>query len=479
MDPAVAAKSPERTARSCRQGIARAFERLAHLGFRELDRCQKARAAGRTDRDCTTLDPGERRSTPYRRWEYRTKQIVTARCPLDTLARETFPLKEFGADLFAGDPQQAVPAVGDTIHASAVALQVTPASAAARATGSGDEACLAGVASARSAIATATMGSALRCQRRLDRSAASFGPLDPSCEATPADAVVRDAAGGIAAACRGVSGPESGACTTLTGCVVDSATATGITLARLAFGVCGNGEIDGDEQCDDGNQIADDGCDRCTAPVCGNEKVEAGEQCDDGNPIANDGCTNCLLSVCGDGIVDVGVEACDDGNTTPLDGCTDCQSDPVACSTAGVVATVRMDFDPSFLIAGMRVRIRYDPAVLAMPGSLVGSAINQRVRNLTGATGSFGAADRDLLPSEEAPDGVDDTLQTIFAVSTDQIPPGPYVEIRFDCLAADARASQLTCLIDDVTDPFLNPISAEDVADTVNCSIELATAPEQ
>jgi len=70
--------------------------------------------------------------------------------------------------------------------------------------------------------------------------------------------------------------------------------------------------------------------------VCGNGRVEGGEQCDDGNRFAGDGCTTTCLTepgyrcagapsactaVCGDGIRSFS-EFCDDGNTTPGDGCS-------------------------------------------------------------------------------------------------------------------------------------------------------------
>src|SRR5262249_31303397 len=58
--------------------------------------------------------------------------------------------------------------------------------------------------------------------------------------------------------------------------------------------------------------------------VCGNGKVEVGEQCDDGNQVACDGCApTCRLERCGDGIAECG-EECDDGaaNGTPGSKCT-------------------------------------------------------------------------------------------------------------------------------------------------------------
>jgi cysteine-rich repeat protein len=87
--------------------------------------------------------------------------------------------------------------------------------------------------------------------------------------------------------------------------------------------ICGNGIVTAPEQCDDGNLIDGDGCDsNCTLTGCGNGIVTAGEQCDDGNLIDGDGCdSNCTPTGCGNGIV-TGSEQCDDGNTASNDGCT-------------------------------------------------------------------------------------------------------------------------------------------------------------
>ena len=58
--------------------------------------------------------------------------------------------------------------------------------------------------------------------------------------------------------------------------------------------------------------------------VCGNGKVEVGERCDEGNQVACDGCApTCRVERCGDGIAECG-EECDDGpaNGTPGSKCT-------------------------------------------------------------------------------------------------------------------------------------------------------------
>jgi cysteine-rich repeat protein len=88
---------------------------------------------------------------------------------------------------------------------------------------------------------------------------------------------------------------------------------------------CGNGEIDGNEACDDGNDDNTDAClINCVEARCGDGFVYAGvEECDDGDQIDTNDCTTaCKPAVCGDGIVWDGVEECDDGNDIDDDGCT-------------------------------------------------------------------------------------------------------------------------------------------------------------
>ena len=144
-------------------------------------------------------------------------------------------------------------------------------------------------------------------------------------------------------------------------------------------GSCGNGELDATESCDDGNLTTGDGCSNvclledgepCTdnvqcvsaicdgvdsnscepANACGNGALEGNEACDDGDTAAGDGCgPECLfelgagpcdddaqcesticdtvgsnscepVNVCGNGTLETG-EVCDDGNASSGDGC--------------------------------------------------------------------------------------------------------------------------------------------------------------
>eukprot|EP01126_Amoeba_proteus_P032796 TRINITY_DN3202_c0_g1_i12.p1 TRINITY_DN3202_c0_g1~~TRINITY_DN3202_c0_g1_i12.p1 ORF type:complete len:1533 (-),score=260.60 TRINITY_DN3202_c0_g1_i12:146-4744(-) len=128
--------------------------------------------------------------------------------------------------------------------------------------------------------------------------------------------------------------------------------------------VCGDGLVNGTEQCDDNNTDPNDGCDGCKTtpfwdctnitvsptichPICGQGGQQRGEECDDGNTISGDGCSTCRQEIgwtcavtctpnCGDRLVK-GSEACD--STT---GCSDvcaalpgynCTSDLNLCTT--------------------------------------------------------------------------------------------------------------------------------------------------
>lgn len=67
-------------------------------------------------------------------------------------------------------------------------------------------------------------------------------------------------------------------------------------------------------------------------PICGDGVVEGDELCDDGNAQDEDGCVStCVPAACGDGHVFAGVEDCDDGNVESADGCPSGCEIPDAC----------------------------------------------------------------------------------------------------------------------------------------------------
>ncbi len=100
---------------------------------------------------------------------------------------------------------------------------------------------------------------------------------------------------------------------------------------------CGDGQIDGAEQCDNGANNTDfapgqcpDTCrTNCQCPACGDGVTDfvLGEQCDDDNLADGDGCSSTCqnepITTCGNGTLDfLNGEECDDGGTDPLDGCS-------------------------------------------------------------------------------------------------------------------------------------------------------------
>lgn len=97
---------------------------------------------------------------------------------------------------------------------------------------------------------------------------------------------------------------------------------------------CGNGVLEQDEQCDDGDANSDSVPDACRTDCrtahCADGVVDpgAGEECDDGNQNAQEpnACREtCLLPTCGDGVQDTG-EPCDDGNEMWGDTCFACSN---------------------------------------------------------------------------------------------------------------------------------------------------------
>jgi cysteine-rich repeat protein len=135
---------------------------------------------------------------------------------------------------------------------------------------------------------------------------------------------------------------------------------------------CGDAEVEGSEECDDGNLNIEDGCsDTCEMEpgwvcsgepsvcsyTCGNGSMDEGEGCDDGNMSSGDGCSSSCQTepgwqcygvptvcteLCGDGMI-VGGETCDDDNGSSGDGCSSeclveqgwsCTGEPSICQTA-------------------------------------------------------------------------------------------------------------------------------------------------
>ena len=88
----------------------------------------------------------------------------------------------------------------------------------------------------------------------------------------------------------GPGGSESDSESGSEGTTSSSSTTEGVTTTDDP-GVCGDGMVGGDEECDDGNADNTDDClNSCMEPYCGDGLVAKDEECDDGNTDDDDGC---------------------------------------------------------------------------------------------------------------------------------------------------------------------------------------------
>jgi len=114
--------------------------------------------------------------------------------------------------------------------------------------------------------------------------------------------------------------------------------------------VCGDGDKEDPEECDDGNLQSGDGCSStCSIELCGNLSIDLNEQCDDGNLQSNDGCNRyCQIEFCGDRVIQqTRGEQCDDGNGISGDGCTgSCKLEGAHDAASSSAPTKNQEQDP-------------------------------------------------------------------------------------------------------------------------------------
>src|SRR5579875_1449524 len=289
--------------------------------------------------------------------------------------------------------------------------------------------CVRAVGHARTALVTRIVAAAVRCQARFDRRATVLGAIAPACLKTAPRTAAR-VRRRVGRACRGVTGAEIGSCDPLPECVIASVTALGQALARDIYGALP------DER----------------GRLCGNGELDTGEECDDGNEDDHDACTNqCQKARCGDGIVEAGVEECDDGgaNGTPGDPCgSDCRFAEVSCPPTGAVqATLSLvpakDGSTAAEFAGIQV-ILGDPTDPATRIVLL---------------------DQDLYTGLIVFKDSDTALVTTVATSSPVrmgVAPLPFERVTFDCTSgARFTPSQFPCSVTDESGKLGNTIPAE------------------
>ena len=190
-------------------------------------------------------------------------------------------------------------------------------------------------------------------------------------------------------------------------------------------------------------------CTSLVVPRCGNTMVEAGEECDDGNDVANDACSNtCGVTMgCGNGIVDAG-EDCDDDNRTSGDGCSATCGVEIVCpvgQTAVVVANTTMAAIPdNDLVTGVS-----STAMVATMGAVTS------VKVFIGSLTHTNDADLDIFL--ESPAAIRRELSTDNGGTGDN-----YASTMFD----DAAATSITAGVVPFTGSFRPELSLSATAGT-------------
>jgi cysteine-rich repeat protein len=253
--------------RTCRNTIGTELAKVIKSGLKAADDCHKAKdkvctapEMGGSDREaCTVLPDLDQPKAKYAGQKAKSAdklQGVKGKCLVgiadDVLAN--YPGADIDALLYPlldGDVAGSSNAIGGVAD-----LECNKVKAKCHQT----------ILKARADIVDEIIKGANKCQKAIDKSGTIFGPLDPSCVASPAPKSSVKSAAKIQKDCvdKGLTGADVGACDPLPGCIVNAATQMGLGLAPAIYSQvgfeCGNGLLEGNEQCDDHNVVSGDGC---------------------------------------------------------------------------------------------------------------------------------------------------------------------------------------------------------------------------
>lgn len=441
-----------KSSRKCRSAIVTRTNKAIKAGLKQLDRCHLQRDKGKSTADCNQVDGAALLA--------KGAGLINKRCSA------TDPVRA----LFRGsDP---VSALSETLT---LALSDSGSTVQGNPNLAGDKAaakCHKTIGKARTALVNSMIRQATSCQKVADIGACTFAATTCTSAIAPVSAGADSRRAALDRACNGVDLSFVGACSPFPDCVIDSAFETASLLSASLYStpeICGDGVVQPPgEQCDDGNDVNDDGCtNTCTASACGDGVEQAGEECDDANILDTDACvTGCKDAVCGDGFLHEGVEQCDDGNTDPSDGCSNCEIAAIACDPSiGYRVTVGVDFDSvSYDLNAITLNLSY-PVGVSIPGKNQEPSVQERLTILVGNPGDLSAIGND---QDVDSNGTDETL-TIGYLSfadtpenpTDGIPPGDEIEVRFDCAeGANFSGEDFGCQVSSANDILSNPIPA-------------------
>jgi cysteine-rich repeat protein len=165
--------------------------------------------------------------------------------------------------------------------------------------------------------------------------------------------------------------------------------------------------------------------------------------------------TQCLNAVCGDGIQVDGLEECDDGNTVAADGCTGCVIDGTICGSTGIIARIVLDTGPAgqgFAQFGSATLETTYPGPLSLPGSGFLQIVD-RFTDLTGISGLVFFATND-----DAASGLSMTVAAAVAggLPRDELPVTE-VQFDC-VAGSEIRPGNFSCQVTGLLDPQSNPL---------------------
>jgi cysteine-rich repeat protein len=195
---------------------------------------------------------------------------------------------------------------------------------------------------------------------------------------------------------------------------------------------------------------------------CGNGIVEGQEECDDGDLDNGDGClTNCKYAVCGDGYIRIGYEQCDDGNLIDNDGCDSyCNWEPMP-----------PDEEPSWPEPQPTQYPSPEQSLIIAPGPspfASKTVIQEDCHNFVFYTVQEGDTSSEIAYNFAKPRGIDwrevNVIKSSGEVNSNKIKPGEIVKI---CYPYDISMDEGSCdKTQKETDCDLNDDGKIEVSDT-------------
>lgn len=243
--------------RACRSTIAKSATKLSATALKFIDACHKAQdKLPAATAACNAITPGVAPFDPKIKYQAGNDKLaagIDKKCLVADPVLINYPTGDFDTDVF---PVLEGQAAGNTIITVGGANQ------------GGDKAkvkCIQTIAKARTGVFAEILKESTKCQAVLDKTAVSFGALDPSCVRTAVKSGPKGNAS-VQKACvdEGLISGDVGACAPLPTCVTDQAQLAAQTSAssiyQLGFATCGNAVLEDPEQCDDSNTTDGDGC---------------------------------------------------------------------------------------------------------------------------------------------------------------------------------------------------------------------------